>query len=146
MCLFYLFIYLFIIILNGRGFFGRQLIGRFSYYVFWPFILFLVRVSKQLFSSQAEPRIFVWGGQDKTILLIFLSMIWSLVVYYFLGFTVYKAASGRVFLRCGTTKDAVLKATRQKPLARRSVYPRNPHIHTCLHEALVKKKNLKSKV
>ena len=30
-----------------------------------------------------------------------------LVVHYSLSFTAYKAASGRVFFRCGTPKDAV---------------------------------------
>ena len=53
----------------------------------------------------------------------------SLEVHYSFGFTAYKAASGGVFLRCGTPKDAVQKATTQKPLVRRSVHPRN-HI-TC---------------
>ena len=39
-----------------------------------------------------------------------------LVVHYSLGFTAYKAASGGVFFRFGTPKDAVYKDYKTKPL------------------------------
>ena len=47
-----------------------------------------------------------------------------LVVHYSLSFTSYKAASGGVFFRCGTPKDAVYKDYKAKPLVRRSVHLR----------------------
>ena len=46
------------------------------------------------------------------------------MVHYSLSFTAYKAASGRVFFRCGTPKDAVYKDYKAKPLVRRSVHLR----------------------
>ena len=52
-----------------------------------------------------------------------------LVVHYSLGFTAYKAASGGVFFRCGTPKDAVYKDYKAKPLVRRSVHPRILQFH-----------------
>ena len=46
------------------------------------------------------------------------------MVHYSLSFIVYKAASGGIFFRCGTPKDAVYKDYKAKPLVRRSVHPR----------------------
>ena len=43
----------------------------------------------------------LWS-QGSSVLLSF--HIWNLVVHYSLGFTAYKAASGGVYLRCGTPR------------------------------------------
>ena len=56
-----------------------------------------------------------------------------LLVHYSLGFTAYKAASGGVFFRCETPKDAVYKDYKVKTLVRRSVHPRILHIYIYIY-------------
>ena len=58
----------------------------------------------------------MYGSLDQGLCLVVFIHQSILVVHYSLGFTAYKAASGGVFFRCGTPKDAVYKDYKAKAL------------------------------
>ena len=84
--------------------------------------------------------------------------VWNLVVHYSLGFTAYKAASGGIFLRCGTLRT-LRKSMPRRPKTLQSMprtlrsMPRRPRTlpsmprscQTSLHILGSHKKKLKNK-